>query len=41
MQKTTANTKENYCEKTLGNVTAKPKQNYGKTNKEYAEGMGL
>ena len=30
---------KNYCEKALGNATAKPKQNHGKTNKEYAEAM--
>ena len=30
---------KNYCEKALRNATAKPKQNHGKTNKEYAEAM--
>ena len=39
MQKNHSKYKKNYCEKALGNVTAKPKQNHGKTNKEYAEGM--
>ena len=28
-----------HCEKALGNATAKPKQNIGKTNKEYAQDM--
>ena len=38
IEKPQQNTVKNYCEKTL-NATAKPKQNHGKTNKEYAEGM--
>ena len=46
-EKPQQNTVKNHCEKALGNAIAKPKQyyckmpkqNHGKTNKEYAEGM--
>ena len=30
---------QNYCEKAIGNATAKPYQNHGKTNKEHEEGI--
>ena len=38
-EKPQQNTVKNHCEKALGNVTAKPKQNHGKTSKKYAESM--
>ena len=38
-EKPQQNTLKKHCEKALGNVTAKPKQNHGKTSKKYAEGM--
>ena len=36
-EKPQQNTVKTHCRKALENATAKPKQNYANTNKEYAE----